>query len=158
MVIKYLTKESCRVVYITEVGIKVFDMEFFRNGDFRLHYCVDAINRKFIIKTLKNDIGLMLAGIPSNNKIKLSKDRKQNKTLIKSTAGPGTSFYLLNNATLRVEEILTKKNFQKKVEIQYFSNNLSELDSVRIRHYNLRLNILLSQINETRSDVSESSL
>ena len=155
MVIKYLSRESCRVIYITEVGIKVFDMEFFRNDNFKLHYCVDAINRKVIIQTLKNDIGLMLTDIPLNKKIILSEDRKQNKTLIKSTAGITTSFYLLNNASLRMEEILTKKNFQKKVVIQYFSNNRSELDSVRISHYNLRLNIQLSQINETRSDVSE---
>jgi hypothetical protein len=155
MVIKYLSKESCRVVYITEVGIKVFDMEFFADGSFKLHYCLDAINRKIIIKTLKNDIGLMLANIPSDNKIKLSEDRKQNKTLLKSTGHFGTKFYLLNNKSLRVEEILTRKSLQKKVEIKYFSNNRSEIDSVRIKHYNIRLRINLSRINEIKSDVPE---
>jgi hypothetical protein len=155
MVIKYLSKESCRVVYITEVGIKVFDMEFFANGNFKVHYCLDAINRKIIIKTLKNDIGLMLANIPSDNKIKLSEDWKQNKTLLKSTGHSGTKYYLLNNKSLRVEEILTRKNLQKKVEIKYYSNNRSELDSVQIKHYNIRLRINLSRINEIKSDVPE---
>jgi hypothetical protein len=137
------------------VGIKVFDMEFFANGDFKVHYCLDAINRKIIIKTLKNDIGLMLANIPSDNKIKLSEDWKQNKTLLKSTGHSGTKYYLLNNKSLRVEKILTRKDLQKKVEINYFSNNRSELDSVRIKHYNIRLKIHLSRINETKSDVPE---
>jgi hypothetical protein len=154
MVIKYLSKESCRVVYITEVGIKVFDMEFFTNGDFKLHYCLDAINRKIIIKTLKKDIGLMLSNIPSNNKITLSEDRKKNETLLKSMGHDGTKYYLLNNKSLRVEEILTKKSLQKKVEIRYFYSQ-SELDSVRIKHYNIRLRINLSRINETKSDVPE---
>ena len=154
MVIKYLSKESCRVVYITEVGIKIFDMEFFINGDFKLHYCLDAINRKIIIKTLKNDIGLMLANIPSDNKIKLSEDLKQNKTLLKSTDHLGTKYYLLNNKSLRTEEILTRKSLQKKVEIKYFYTQ-SELDSVRIKHYNIRLRINLLRINETKSDVPE---
>lgn len=155
MVIKFLSKENCRVVFITEVGIKIFDMEFFTNDDFKLHYCLDAINRKIIIKTLKNDIGLMLANIPTNNKIKLSEDRKQNKTLLKSTGHQGTKYYLLNNRSLRTQEILTRNSLQKKVEIKYFSNNQSELDSVRIKHYNIRLNIRLSRINETKSDVPE---
>lgn len=155
MVMKYLSKESCRVVYITEVGIKVFDMEFFVNGDFKLHYCIDAINRGIIIKTLKNDVGLMLAGIPSNNKIKLSDDLLQNKTLIKSTGHYGTMYYLINNLSLRAEEILTRKCLQKKVDIKYFSNSQSELDSVGIVHYNIKLKIHLSRINETKSDVPE---
>lgn len=155
LVIKYLSKESCRVVCITEVGIKVFDMEFFTNGDFKLHYCLDAINRKIIINTLKYDIGLMLANIPSDNKITLSEDSKQNETLLKSTGHSGTKFYLLNNKSLRVEEILTRKSLQKKVEIKYFSNNQSELDSVRIKHYDIRLRINLSRINEIKSDVPE---
>jgi hypothetical protein len=154
MVIKYLSKESCRVVYITEVGIKIFDMEFFINGDFKLHYCLDAINRKIIIKTLKNDLGLMLANIPTDNKIKFSEDLKQNKTLLKSTDHLGTKYYLLNNKSLRTEEILTRNSLQKKVEIKYFYNQ-SDLDSVRIKHYNIRLRIHLSRINENKSDVPE---
>jgi hypothetical protein len=154
MVIKYLSKESCRVVYITEVGIKVFDMEFFINGDFKLHYCLDAINRKIIIKTLKNDIGLMLANIPSDNKMTLSEDRKQNETLFKSMGQDGTKYYLVNNKSLRVEEILTRNSLQKKVEIKYFYHQ-TELDSVGIKHYNIRLRINLSRINETKSDVPE---
>jgi hypothetical protein len=96
----------------------------------------------------------MLANIPLNNKIKLSEDLKQDKTLLKSTGQSGTQYYLLNNKSLRIEEILTRKSLQKKVEIRYFYNQ-SELDSVRIKHYNIRLNIHLSRINEIKSDVPE---
>src|SRR4030042_6019263 len=60
MVIKPFTENSHRVLFITEVGIKIFDMELFRNGDFILHYCMDALNRKSVIRTLKNDIGLLI--------------------------------------------------------------------------------------------------
>lgn len=155
MVIKFLSKGNWRVVYITEVGIKIFDMEFFTNGDFKLHYCLEAINRKIIIKTLKNDIGMMLANIPTNNKIKLSQNSKQDKTLIKSKDHQGTKYYLLNNRSFRTEEILTGNSLQKKVEIKYFSNDQNELDSVRIKHYNIKLDIRLSRINETKSDVPE---
>jgi hypothetical protein len=158
MVIKYLSKESCRVVYITEVGIKVFDMEFFKSGDFKLHYCIDAINRKIIIKTLKNDIGLMLANVPLNNKITLSEDPDQNKTLLKSTDRSQKMYYLIDNESLRTDEILTKKCLRKNVDIKYFSNSRHELDSVGIKHYNIGLKIHLKRINETKSDVPEQPL
>jgi hypothetical protein len=155
MVIKYLSRESCRVVYITEVGIKVFDMEFFTNGNFRLHYCIEAINRKIIIKTLRNDIGLMLANIPENNKIKLSVAPDKKKSLLKSSDHSLKKYYLIDNKSLRTDEVLTRNCLQKKVDIKYFSSNGNELDSVRIRHYNIRLNIHLSRINENKSDVPE---
>jgi hypothetical protein len=155
MVIKYLSRESCRVVYITEVGIKVFDLEFFTNGDFKVHYCLEAINRKLIIKTLKNDIGLMLADVPSINKGKLSEDRKLDKSLLKSKDHSRTRYYLLDNKSHRTEEILTRSCLQKKVDIKYFRNSQNDLDSVQIRHYNIRLKINLSNINETTSDVPE---
>lgn len=155
MVLKYLSKENCRVVYITEVGIKVFDMEFFTNGDFKLHYCLDAINRKIIIKTLRNDISLLLANIASNNKIKISVDDKLNKSLVKSTDHSLIKYYVIDNKSLTTDEILTRKCLQKKVEIKYFSNNRAILDSVQIKHYNIRLKIHLSRINENKSDVPE---
>ena len=50
MVVKSLSLESHRVVYVTELGIKIFDMEFFKNGDFKLHYCMDEINKKYVIE------------------------------------------------------------------------------------------------------------
>jgi hypothetical protein len=155
MVLKYLSKENCRVVYITEVGIKVFDMEFFTNGDFKLHYCLDAINRKIIIKTLRNDISLLLANIASNNKIKISVDDKLNKSLVKSTDHSLIKYYVIDNKSLTTDEILTRKCLQKKVEIKYFSNNRAILDSVQIKHYNIRLKINLSRVNENKSDVPE---
>jgi hypothetical protein len=155
MVIKYLSSESCRVVYITEVGIKVFDLEFFKNGDFKLHYCLEAINRKIIINTLRSDIGLMLANIPQGNKMKILQDQKQNKLLLKITDHSLAKYFLVDNISHRTEEILTKTCLQKKVEIKYSGNNLNELDSVQIRHNNIRLKIHLSRINETKSDVPE---
>lgn len=155
MVIKYQENGNCRVVYLTEVGIKVFDMEFFRNGDFKLHYCLEALNRKIIIRTLRNDLDLMLADISSDNELKLLVDQKQYKSLFISRDHSIKKYYSLDNNSGRTEEILTRNWLRKKVEIKYFSNNHTDIDSVRLKHNDIRLQIHLSRINETKTDVPE---
>ena len=153
MAIKPFTTDSYRAIYITEIGIKIFDMEFFRNGDFKLHYCMDAINRMSVIKTLKNDIGLMLVNISEKNKIKFLQDSENGKTLIKSKDPSGIKYHILNDKKNRVQEIILTKRLQKKMNILFYSSNGIELDSVKITHFNIKLNIQLSNYNETKSDV-----
>lgn len=155
MVIKFLNPESCRVVYLTEVGIKIFDLEFFRNGDFKVHYCLEAINRKSVINILKNDLGLMLNNIPEESNSKYLENKLNGKILLKTKDQAGTKYYLLNDKRNRVEEIFLKKSLQNKINIKFWSGKEGELDSVRISHYNVKLDIQLSIINNLKSDVPQ---
>lgn len=153
MIIKSLSVGSHRVIYITELGIKIFDMEFFKNGEFKLHYCLDAINRKSIVKTLKNDIGIMIENIPGKNKIKFWKDTQNGEVLIRSKDRTGIKYHIVNDKTNLVEEILLNNCWQKKMNLFFYSKNGIDLDSVKIKNYNINLNIQLSHLNEIKSDV-----
>ena len=78
MVIKPVSDTSHRSVLVTEPGIKILDMEFFRNGDFKLHYCLEALNRRSVIRTLQNDFGLMIHNIPDQDKkVKIFEDSER---------------------------------------------------------------------------------
>ncbi len=153
MVIKYLKNDGYRVIYLTEVGIKIFDMEFFTNGDFKLHYCLEQLNRKPVIKILKNDIGLMLYKIPGNDKIVFLTDKQNGGMLIKSTDHAGIKYYLLNNKKNRVDEIYLRRNLQEKMRIRFFSNDGSELDSVRLVQHNINLVMQLTKLKSANPDV-----
>ena len=48
MVIKSLTDGGYRVVFITEVGLKIFDMEFVPGETVKVHYFMDALNKKIL--------------------------------------------------------------------------------------------------------------
>ena len=150
MVVKSLSLESHRVVYVTELGIKIFDMEFFKNGDFKLHYCMDEINKKYVIKTLKNDLGLLLVSTPTGKKSDIWQDSQRQKTIVRSKDNIGLKSYIIDEKTKKVEEILVTKNLHKKMKVLFFSANGTELDSVRIKHYKIKLNIQLSKLNDTR--------
>jgi hypothetical protein len=152
MVIKPFTINSYRVLFITEIGIKIFDMEFNKNGDFRLHYCLDALNRKLVIKILKNDIGLMLDSIPKTN-IRTLQNRENGRTIIRAKDNTGVKYYFLGYKTNRVDKIIQTRGLFKKMEMQFYSNNGYELDSVKISHNNINLSINLSILNENNREV-----
>ncbi len=48
MVIKTLTNGGYRVVFITEVGLKIFDMEFVPGETVKVYYLMDALNKKIL--------------------------------------------------------------------------------------------------------------
>lgn len=149
MVIKPLPGSDYRVIFINEVGIKIFDMEFYSNGDHKVHYCLEFLNKKIFIKTLKNDISLMLNNNPGSY-IKTLKDSRSGDTVLKFSDRPGVKYLLIRKNSDRAEEIIKSRGVGKKVSVKYYSSQGNEPDSVRISHFNLKLEIRLSKINENK--------
>ena len=48
-----------RVIFMTETGFKFFDFEF-TPGTFTVKYCLAAMNKKIIVKTLRRDLGFLV--------------------------------------------------------------------------------------------------
>ena len=147
MIIKPLPGDHYRVVFINELGIKIFDMEFFGNGGYKLHYCLEYLNKKFIINTLKNDISLMLnnqTGIP----LKEMQNCEAGTRVSKIRDENGVKYFLIRDRNGRIEEIFQRGGLRKSVNISFFSTTGIELDSVRISHQHIKLDIHLSKINE----------
>jgi len=155
MIIRPYTDNHYRVVFITEMGLKIFDMEFPESGNIMMHYCIDALNRKTIIKTLQNDIGLMLNWQGDNKKMTELTDKKSGTTVLKFKKKNKRDFYYINKETGNTDRILQTGIITKKVNLLYYKNKQNTIDSININHYNLKLNIHLSPINETKSSVSE---
>ncbi len=149
MIIKPLPERDFRVVFINELGMKIFDMEFFSNGEFMLHHCIEFLNKKIIINTLKNDISLAL-----NNQnftiLKVSKDQEAGKSGFKVRDGNGIKYLLVDDSSRRIEKIIRKGGIGKKTSVSFFSSDAPEPDSVKINHRHIKLDIHLSRINEDR--------
>ncbi len=146
-VIKPLPGSDYRVIFINELGIKIFDMEFFSSGGFVLHHCIEFLNRKFIINTLRNDISLAL-----NNRqmkvIKVFRGPGNGKSGFKARDGDGIKYILVNDADNRAEKIIRRGGPGKKAVVTFFGSGGTEPDSVKIRHGHIKLNIHFSRIDE----------
>jgi hypothetical protein len=147
--------ESHRILFITELGIKIFDMEFFRKGDFRIHYCLDEMNRKSITNTLGNDLSLMIYNIADNGTAEVMQERNEGRLAIKSEDGRGTRYCLINKKTGKIDELIKTGTFAKKLNIKFFSTAGTAPDSIVFTHYNLKLNIHLTRLDETGTIISE---
>jgi len=136
-------------VFINELGMKIFDMEFFSNGEFRLHHCIEFLNKKFIISTLKNDISLAL----NNQKltiVRVYKDQETGKSGFKARDENGIKYFLVDDSSRRIEKIISKGGIGKKAVVEFFSEDATEPDSVKISHRHIKLDIHLSRINENQ--------
>ena len=60
LVMKTMPDSSIRLVFTSEMGLSFFDFEFAANGDFKVHYIIKKMNRKAVIKTLRQDFELVL--------------------------------------------------------------------------------------------------
>ena len=145
--------ESFRILFITELGIKIFDMEFFRNSDFKVHYCIEDLNRKAIISTLGNDLSLMLFSIAEDGNMKMMQEKKEGRLIIKSKDRNGTRYCTLDEQTNKVEELIKTGTFSNKVNIKF--SGTAEPDSILISHYNLKLKIQLTRLHELATEISE---
>ncbi len=139
---------SHRILFITEMGIKIFDMEIFRNENLKVHYCLDAMNRKSVTNTLGKDLSLMIFNLSENDKLKMMKEKGTGKTVIRARDHNGTRYCYINDKTGKVEELISTGALTNKLNIKFYSESGLEPDSINLSHYNLKLNIHLVKLNE----------
>lgn len=59
LIIKSYNGDDYRLVFTTEMGMKLFDFEF-KDNKFHVHYCFDKLNKKPVIRLLEKDFSMML--------------------------------------------------------------------------------------------------
>lgn len=60
LVIKTMPDSSTRLVFTSEMGLSLFDFEFKSDGDFKVYHIIKKMDRKAVIKTLRQDFELVL--------------------------------------------------------------------------------------------------
>lgn len=155
MFIKPLPGNNHRVLFINKLGIKIFDLELSGNDEFKMHYCLEKLNKKSVIKILRNDIGLMLKNISVNGKTKLLTERRTGRMIIKSKDETGITYFFMNNKTKKVDQLIQSGSLMKKLKMCFYTSDGIEADSIDISHFIIKLNIHLIKLNETKSDISE---
>ena len=154
MVFKPSANNSCRVIFLNEIGIKYFDIDFFniqKNDsidNFKIHYCMEALNRKPFINMLKNDIGLLLMNLNKNERcIEFSQNDFENKILKIKNKGE-KNYYFYNVKTNRIKRILKTSGIFKKVYIDFYQNSDLFPDSIVISHFNIHFKMQLNTLSK----------
>ena len=144
LVIKTMPDSSTRLVFTSEMGLSLFDFEFAVNGDFKVHYIIQKMNRKAVIKTLQKDFELVL--MQQLHKQAAHIFRNNNRTYYSFPQKKGSNYYItdLNCDTLTGIEKASKRKAVVKVVMQDYKNGVP--DTIGISHTNFQFTIGLKRL------------
>ena len=140
---------TSHLVFVTEVGMKMFDIEI-KKDSIKMAYCFGPMNQPRITKLLEADMGNILL-YPLLNKIaSVYENKKQAGKLYLSKQNKSRYIYYTQPNTTHIAKALVNGNLftKQKTTYIYGADNLPE--SVSLKHKGLlRLKIKLSRIKKT---------
>lgn len=136
---------STRLVFSTETGFKFFDFEFDKTGQFTVHYILNKMNHKRVIRTLEEDFNLLLMN-SLNEKTGLS--FKKDITLYHRFNDDNGHHYFITDSLCSVLKGAEKTSGRKPSSTLIYSGFTGNIpDSVYIHHTGIKFNIALKRLD-----------
>ena len=138
---------SFRIVFLSEAGLKYFDFEFFPDDSVQVHYAIDFLNKKALIKTLSNDLKLILKQTVLLNKtIMFVNSENKDKRILRLKQKGKKDYYFTGNSS-GAEKIDRKGCVLKRTKIHLtdYKNNIPE--HISINHVLPKFRIEMERIN-----------
>ena len=133
-----------RIVFTSEMGLSFFDFEFTSNGDFKVHYIIEKMNRKAVIRTLRQDFELVLMrGLESQN-VQVFKDI--DRIYFAFPQEKGSNYYITDpscSELFGIEKASKRKAFVKVIMKDYVNQ---VPDSIGVTHTNFQFTIGLKRL------------
>jgi hypothetical protein len=147
LITKQMSPQDYRVIFTTELGMKLFDFEF-KDTAFTLHYCVPQFNKPKLLKTIQEDIQILLMNNLNGKSFEQLKDPKSTNTVYRTKEGRLYNYYCIEESSGHLIKIEHSKKRVKKI-IFTFSNFKNDFpNSIVIKHYNIKLQIELNLLKK----------
>jgi len=147
LVTKQMEPNDYRVIFTTELGMKLFDFQF-KDSTFTLHYCVPQFNRAALLNTIQKDIEVLLMNNLKTHSSSVYTDAKNTTNIIKIDFGKTQNYYFINQEQKQLIKIEQAKKNRKKTTftlgnyIDNFPNN------ILIQHHDIKLKIELNLLKK----------
>jgi len=150
MVLKPQNDSLTRVVFMTEMGIKIFDFEISNplkyKNNFKVYYIMEPMSKKIIQKTLATDIGLLLLdgnNFPVNNYI----DNNE-KQIVRVKNHGKRFFYMFGKDHQQYNQIKVNTRCHKKTEVDFYRYQNQSPDSIKINHFGIKLSYTFRRLKQ----------
>ena len=142
---KQMPDSSIRIVFANEMGFKFFDFEFDRQGNFTRHYLLAKMDKKAVVKTLRQDFALVLLR-PDLQQAHIATDGRYRYTVVPTEKGD--NYYITDTACTELVRI--EKSSRRKpavtVWMKHYRNGVP--DTINIRHEHFKFNISLQKVEK----------
>ena len=145
MIKKTENDNSIRTVFMSETGLKYFDFEFFKNDSLRIHYVMDALNRKGLIRLITTDLGLILKRKLNDKTVSYNFPVKSKGGVIIKEKQQGRSYYHFTEGHLPPSQISHRKWLTPAMDIGILYNAEQIPSNIIFTHgiINLRMELIL---------------
>jgi len=141
MVIKPLEGNSYRVVFITEVGLKIMDLEFNPGSAVKVLYMMDAMNRKSFLKILDRDFRLVLMTETGQDSPVVLLDQTSGDRILRYKQKGLRDYYYFQAGGNRPSWVRQMGSLGKKARAEFYGSEKTGIDSVKISHYHMKFRI-----------------
>lgn len=131
-----------RAVLTTDFGNTLLDFEVSENS-FKVNYCVEGLNKKIVLNTLKKDFRLVFREKYSVEEV----FENQTHTIFKTKKGNHFNYLFENKSNKRLTKLLHTNKTKEKVVISFEGKNTTFAEKINIEHKNIKLKIELNQIS-----------
>jgi hypothetical protein len=147
LVTKQLKPADYRVIFTTELGMKLFDFEF-TDSAFTVQYCVPQFNRPALLKTIQQDIEIILMTKLKNHPLQAFTDKQDMYLVFKQPEGKFSNYYFTDKKNKQVVKIEHAKGQLKKTTfaLNNYSDDIPGL--IHIQHHDLKLTIELALLKK----------
>ncbi|SFP92073.1 hypothetical protein [Parafilimonas terrae] len=148
LLIKAMPDSSTRIVFSSEAGFKFFDFGFAPNGNFKVYYIIDEMDKKAVITTLRKDFEMVMMQPYSLQNGYVRKDIDSAYNYYTFPQEKGFNYYITDagcNELIRLERASKRKAV---VKIQMLDYKNGTPDSIGITHTNFNFNIGLKRLEK----------
>lgn len=131
-----------RAVLTTDFGNTLLDFEVSENS-FKVNYCVDELNKKIVLNTLKDDFRLIFR----QNHVVEEVFENQSHTIYKIRDGKRFNYLSENKSQQKLIQLIHASKTKEKVVIRFEGKNTTFAEKINVEHKNIKLKIELNQIS-----------
>jgi len=147
LVTKQLKPNDYRVIFTTELGMKLFDFEF-TDSAFTVQYCVPQFNRPALLKTIQQDIEVLLMNKLKTLPAQPLRDEKNTYLVYKQSDGKFCNYYFKDSNKNQLVKIEHAKGQRKKTTfvLDNYSDDIP--GKIQIQHHDIKLKIELALLKK----------
>ncbi len=143
LLVKAMPDSSWRIVFTNETGVKFLDFEFADNNAFKVHYIIDQLDKKPVIRLLKSDFELMLA-LPFK-KNQWMAWQNGDAYLYGMTEKGEKHYFITGQDCASLHRVETGSKRKRMVSLQYFGDK-EQPDSIQLQHHTFAMQIKLKKL------------
>jgi len=147
LVTKQLQPKEYRVIFTTELGMKIFDFEF-KDTSFTLHYCVPQFNKPKLLKVIRQDIETLLMNNLEGRSVTSYTEPKEIYHIQRIQLGNYNNYYFTEKTSQQLLKIEHSK--KRTIKTIFTLNDYKDgfPSNIIIQHYNIQLRIELNLLKK----------